>query len=1082
MQMLVVLSLASLLIPLWINRVAGIENEVKFIADNINQELLSGVQRTAALFSPVNASTINLVRILKSSLDEHDDLQLSKAESMVGSTLFQALSTIPNLRQISYIRLDGLLFAYYTDQGNQPYALYSNSTFFSTQNDTKNYTWYVQPVDRDTGKLYGEAIKSAPSAVAKTSWFQEALKSTNGCASVGTGWANSQDLLLLSTASLDGGSAVSLGYSMKSLTDFLVGQTAFYNGSLYLATKDGNVLTQGIPNTSMILADNQVSFQLLGYGDDGDSAVGKVTCQSHDAESTDSTLSIWDRKYVINCSPVEIAGLQLVYVLALPHNGLSSLIHKNIRLAFVLLILMIGAMVITTCTFVYQIVASARREMYLCGALINQMEATQQSERKSMNKSLAFATASHDVRASLAGITGLIEICRNEVSKREPLQSELLTNLLQMEACTRDLLGILNSILDTSKIEAGKMQLEEEEFDMEQLLEDVVDLYHPVGMKKGVDVILDPYDGSITKCSHVKGDRGKLKQILNNLLSNAVKFTSEGHVTVRAWARKPSLENEILASNQDNSMSCVFCLLFKIERSYSESEIVNTIQGDPNGVEFVFEVNDTGKGIPKEKQKSIFENYVQVKETALGLEGTGLGLGIVQSLVRLMGGEIGIVDKEFGERGTCFRFNVFFNTCETDTSTHARAADIEATISGDSFHHSGPILRIRSPKIEGSQVILFVQSDKRSTILQSFMQRLGIKVHVVKQHQQLSPTLKRIKRKLNASRHSSSGKSEGNSRSDGHTSRASSTRSKEVPLSTLDGVDNILPSLKKPNAWGGTFGFILVVIDTSGGPFREISRAVAEFRMDLNDKCCTRVVWLDRPDTSSTNFQGLDEDKLPTSDLVITKPFHGSRLYETIRLLPEFGGMPPRRGQTSRDVETINVRNISTLEASTSYEAGKSDVKGKFYAESSANRKPLMGKKILVADDDPIGRKIAAFVVSQLGANIVSCENGEEAWRLVYRNLINDGTNVGASKVSSVPFDCILMDCQMPVMDGIEATRRIREAEKRYGVHTTIIALTAHDRGEEMKKMIEVGVDGYVTKPLNTDNFLKAIPELIIKT
>lgn len=321
-------------------------------------------------------------------------------------------------------------------------------------------------------------------------------------------------------------------------------------------------------------------------------------------------------------------------VKVMPHSQeLTTLIHKNIRLAFLLLILIIGVMVITVCAFVYLIVEAARREMHLCGALISQMEATQQSERKSMNKSLAFASASHDIRASLAGITGLIEMCRNELSKRDPSRPETLTNLLQMEVCTRDLLGILNSILDTSKIEAGKMQLEEEEFDIEQLVEDVVDLYHPLGAKKGVDVILDPYDGSIAKSCRVKGDRGKLKQILSNLLSNAVKFTSEGHVVVRAWARKPSLGSEILASNRNNSASCLSCLLFEIERGYSESEVANTIKRDPNLVEFVFEVNDTGKGIPKEKQRSVFENYVQVRETALGHEGTGLGLGIVQSLV-----------------------------------------------------------------------------------------------------------------------------------------------------------------------------------------------------------------------------------------------------------------------------------------------------------------------------------------------------------------------------------------------------------------------------------------------------------------
>ena len=194
-------------------------------------------------------------------------------------------------------------------------------------------------------------------------------------------------------------------------------------------------------------------------------------------------------------------------------------------------------------------------------------------------------------------------------------------------------LGLLNSILDTSKIEAGKMQLDEEEFDLDQLIEDVVDLYYPVGIKKGVDVVLDPYDGSAIKFSQVKGDRGKLKQILCNLLSNAVKFTCEGHVTVRAWVRKPNLQNSIIASNRNGLMKYLQCLFRKSNEAYNDLEAMNAAQQDPNAMEFVFEVDDTGKGIPKEKQISIFENYVQVKETALGQGGTGLGLGIVQSLV-----------------------------------------------------------------------------------------------------------------------------------------------------------------------------------------------------------------------------------------------------------------------------------------------------------------------------------------------------------------------------------------------------------------------------------------------------------------
>lgn len=107
----------------------------------------------------------------------------------------------------------------------------------------------------------------------------------------------------------------------------------------------------------------------------------------------------------------------------------------------------------------------------------------------------------------------------------------------------------MNSILDISKIEAGKMVLENEEFDVSQLVKEVVDFFLPSGLRKGIDVVLDPYDCSLLRHAHVKGDRGRLKQILCNLLGNAVKFTCEGHVIVRAWVQEPSFMNSITAAN-----------------------------------------------------------------------------------------------------------------------------------------------------------------------------------------------------------------------------------------------------------------------------------------------------------------------------------------------------------------------------------------------------------------------------------------------------------------------------------------------------------------------------------------------------
>lgn len=106
-------------------------------------------------------------------------------------------------------------------------------------------------------------------------------------------------------------------------------------------------------------------------------------------------------------------------------------------MALVLFIVVILILVALGMSFVFVIVRGVKKEMQLCAKLIKQMEATQQAERKSVNKSIAFARASHDIRASLAALTGLIEISYDEVASR----SQLEANLKQMEACSKDLLG-----------------------------------------------------------------------------------------------------------------------------------------------------------------------------------------------------------------------------------------------------------------------------------------------------------------------------------------------------------------------------------------------------------------------------------------------------------------------------------------------------------------------------------------------------------------------------------------------------------------------------------------------------------------
>ncbi|GAB2213538.1 hypothetical protein Drorol1_Dr00017847 [Drosera rotundifolia] len=155
------------------------------------------------------------------------------------------------------------------------------------------------------------------------------------------------------------------------------------------------------------------------------------------------------------------------------------------------------------------------------------------------------------------------------------------------------------------------------------------------------------------------------------------------------------------------------------KHEYDDLEQMRTIKQDPRCIECTVEVDDTGVGIPKEKRQSVFENYVQVKETALGTGGTGLGLGIVQSLVRLIGGEIEILDKDHDERGTCFSFNVFMLVCDETTPPPSIEFSLKANNEYDYQHAISDELCPDSGQKNNisSGIIILIQNSVRHTMV-----------------------------------------------------------------------------------------------------------------------------------------------------------------------------------------------------------------------------------------------------------------------------------------------------------------------------------------------------------------------------
>jgi PAS domain S-box-containing protein len=223
------------------------------------------------------------------------------------------------------------------------------------------------------------------------------------------------------------------------------------------------------------------------------------------------------------------------------------------------------------------------------------IEAKEKAEESTRLKSEFLASMSHEIRTPMNGIIGTTHLLlATELSEKQRKLAE--TSKVSAEI----LLKLINDILDLSKIEAEKLELESTSFDMLLLIENMLDMFSINCHEKHIELLLD-YPSTIPR--HVVGDPGRVRQILLNLVSNAIKFTQKGHVLIRVDSKE---------SSSDYAM-------------------------------FHFEIVDSGIGIAKEKQTLIFNKFSQADQsTTRQFGGTGLGLSICQHLTAMMGGEIGV--------------------------------------------------------------------------------------------------------------------------------------------------------------------------------------------------------------------------------------------------------------------------------------------------------------------------------------------------------------------------------------------------------------------------------------------------------
>ncbi|KAK6918743.1 Signal transduction response regulator, receiver domain [Dillenia turbinata] len=348
------------------------------------------------------------------------------------------------------------------------------------------------------------------------------------------------------------------------------------------------------------------------------------------------------------------------------------------------------------------------------------MELKVRAEAADVAKSQFLATVSHEIRTPMNGVLGMLKMLMDtdlDATQKDYAQTA--------HACGKDLIYLMNEVLDQAKIESGRLELEHVPFDLRSVLDNVLSLFSVKSHEKGIELAVYISD-KVPKV--VIGDPGRFRQIITNLVGNSIKFTEKGHIFISVHladeVRSPhDVSDEMLrqglylVQNEFNDASNTLSGFRVVNRWKSWENFKNITcpfsSEATQTIKLLVTVEDTGVGIPHDAQGRIFMPFMQAdSSTSRTYGGTGIGLSISRCLVDLMGGEIGFVSEP--HIGSTFSFTASFAKGEMSSPDTAWQ---QYDLAVQDFRGMSALV------VDGKSI--------RAEVTRYHLQRLGISVDIV---------------------------------------------------------------------------------------------------------------------------------------------------------------------------------------------------------------------------------------------------------------------------------------------------------------------------------------------------------------